>query len=251
MGALTPDCLGAREGIGMRKKHNKIGGQFAPRTIEMLRSPAMRVLSLSGRRFLDRLEIELASHGGRDNGRLPVTFANLAEFGIDRHAIGPGQREVCALGLVELTRPGQAGGGEFRTPNLFRLTYLPAYGKGPTHEWRKIETVEEAEQIARKVRRTIKNRVRKKHFPSGGKPTRNGGESPPDTSGGKPTVAPDSPVGENPPLSRQGLAISTAGQRGRERQPPHRQAAGAATRIGRGITFHRTNNRGGRNGKGE
>ena len=31
----------------MKRKH-KIDGQFAPRTIEMLRSPAMRALSLIG-----------------------------------------------------------------------------------------------------------------------------------------------------------------------------------------------------------
>jgi hypothetical protein len=59
-----------------------INGQFAPRTIEMLRSPAMRALSLTGRRILDRVEIELASHGGKDNGHLPVTHTDLIEFGI-------------------------------------------------------------------------------------------------------------------------------------------------------------------------
>ena len=117
---------------------------------------------------------------------MPVTFADFEDYAIHRHAIGPGIREVCGLGFVEITRPGQAGGGEFRSPNLFRLTYLPAYGKAPTHEWRKIETVEEAERMASKVRRPIKNRVRKKHFPSGGNRT----------------VAPDSPVAETALLSR-------------------------------------------------
>jgi hypothetical protein len=50
---------------------NKISGQFAWRTIEMMESPAFRVLSHSARRILDRLEIEIAHHGGNDNGRLP------------------------------------------------------------------------------------------------------------------------------------------------------------------------------------
>ena len=138
-------------------KHGKITGQFVPRLIQMLRSPAYRVLSLSGRRILDRIEIEHATHGGRDNGKLPVTFADFIGFGIgNRHAIARGLREVCALGFVERTRPGRGGNAEFRIPNLFRLTYLPARGKNPTHDWRRIETVEEAEKIARKVRRTIK-----------------------------------------------------------------------------------------------
>ena len=146
-------------------KQRKISGQFAPRTIEMLRSPAFRILSLTGRRILDRIEIELASHGGKDNGKLPVTYQNLKDFGIcNRTDIARGKRELCALGFVECTR-GYAGNGEFRRPTLFRLTYLPAYGKGPTHEWRQIETVEEAERIAKKVRRTIESRRRKNKTP--------------------------------------------------------------------------------------
>ena len=66
----------------------------------MLRSPAMRALSLSGRRILDRIEIELASHGGRDNGKLAGDVRNFEEFGIgNRNAIARGIREVCALVL--------------------------------------------------------------------------------------------------------------------------------------------------------
>jgi hypothetical protein len=114
-----------------------IGCQFAPRTIEMLRSPAMRALSLTGRRILDCVEIELASHGGKDNGQLPVTHTDLVEFGIHDHAIGPGLREVEALGFVEIKR-GRAGNAEFRRPNLFRLTYRPTEDKHETNEWRQI-----------------------------------------------------------------------------------------------------------------
>jgi hypothetical protein len=98
-----------------------IKGQFAPRTIEMLRSAAYRVLSLSARRVLDRLEIELADHGGNENGRLPVTYADFHHYGIDRHAIPPAIREVEALGFVEITQRGRAGNAEFRSPNYFRL----------------------------------------------------------------------------------------------------------------------------------
>jgi hypothetical protein len=130
---------------------NKINGQFAPRTIAMLRSPAMRVLSLTGRRILDRIEIELASHGGKDNGELPVTHADLVVFGIHDHAIGGGLREVEALGFVEVRR-GVAGNAEFRRPNLFRLTYRPSNGKRETNEWQDIKTIEQAEKIATKAR---------------------------------------------------------------------------------------------------
>lgn len=53
------------------KRFNKISGQFSARLIEMLESPAYRVLSLSARRILDRIDIEHAHHGGQDNGLYP------------------------------------------------------------------------------------------------------------------------------------------------------------------------------------
>ena len=59
---------------GNRERRTTIGGQFAPRRIDMLEPYACRVLSLSGQRVLDRRKIEMASHGGTDNGRLPCTY---------------------------------------------------------------------------------------------------------------------------------------------------------------------------------
>ena len=67
-----------------RERRRTIDGQFAPRTIEMLESPSYRVLSLSARRVLDRLEIELGHHGGTGNGDLPVTYDQFQEFGLGR-----------------------------------------------------------------------------------------------------------------------------------------------------------------------
>jgi hypothetical protein len=52
----------------MSKRRNRINCQFAARPIEMLESPAYRVLSLSAHRVITRIEIELAHHGGNDNG---------------------------------------------------------------------------------------------------------------------------------------------------------------------------------------
>ena len=105
------------------KRRTKIGGQFAPRLIEMLESPAMAVLSLSGHRLLNRIEIEMGHHGGTENGKLPVTYADFVHYGIDRHAIAPAIREAVALGLVEVTEQGRAGNAEFRSPSLYRLTF--------------------------------------------------------------------------------------------------------------------------------
>jgi hypothetical protein len=136
---------------GPRPK-NRIAGQFAARTIEMMESPAFQVLSLGGHRALARIEIELAHHGGCDNSRLPVTFDQFVEYGIHRHAIAPALRELCALGFIEVTEHGRAGNAEFRRPNLFRLTYRQVGNAKPTDEWKRLQTAKEAEMIARIAR---------------------------------------------------------------------------------------------------
>lgn len=117
----------------------------------MLRSSAWCVLSLSGRRIIDRIEIELADHGGMDNGKLPITYDDFVRYGINRHAIAPAIREATALGFIEVTEAGRAGNADYRKPNLFRLTYKHTNHAEATHEWKKI-AAEEAESIARAAR---------------------------------------------------------------------------------------------------
>jgi len=123
-----------------RRRRTAIGGAFAPRRIDLLNSPAYRALSLSGHRLLSRVEIELANHGGADNGRLPITYQDFVDYGIHKQAIYPAIQEAVALGLLEVTQQGVAGGPEYRKPNLFRLTYrADDRGRGDgTHEWMKI-----------------------------------------------------------------------------------------------------------------
>ena len=137
-----------------RERRRTIDGQFAPRTIEMLESPSYRVLSLSARRVLDRLEIELGHHGGTGNGDLPVTYDQFQEYGIDRQAIRPAIREAIALGFLEITKEGRAGNAEWRQPNRFRLTYRPSKGERAygTNEWRRMQSLEEAAAIAKAAR---------------------------------------------------------------------------------------------------
>jgi hypothetical protein len=53
---------------------------------------------------------------------------------------------------VEVTEPGRAGNSEFRTPNLFRLTYRPTRVGGPTDDWRRIEAFDGAKILARDAR---------------------------------------------------------------------------------------------------
>jgi hypothetical protein len=118
----------------------------------MLESPAWRVLSLSARRILDRVEIELARHAGLDNGTLPITHQHFVEYGVHKDCVGPAIRECSALGFLEVTERGRAGNAEFRAANKFRLTYRPVNRADPTDEWRRIRTLGDAEQIARAAR---------------------------------------------------------------------------------------------------
>jgi hypothetical protein len=136
----------------------------------MLESPAFRALSLSAHRVLARIEIELAHHGGTGNGTLPATFGDFERYGIgDRHAIAAAIRECEALGFIEITERGRAGNREFRRPNLFRLTYRHLDRAEPTHEWRRIATVEQANEIARAARKSPARTRPKKQNSSGGK----------------------------------------------------------------------------------
>jgi hypothetical protein len=158
------------------KRRNRISGQFSSRLIEMLESPAYRQLSLSAHRVISRIEIELARHGGNDNGKLPVTYEDFIEYGIHRHSIAPAIRESVALGFIEVTKRGRGGNAENREPSLYRLTFAHdrnSRQSPPTHEWRRIKTLDEAVIAAQLARtslsaervsngtRTNKNRCRK------------------------------------------------------------------------------------------
>jgi DNA-binding transcriptional MocR family regulator len=177
-----------------RKKLNKIDGQFNARLIEMLESPAYRVLSLSAHRVMDRICVELAHHGGNDNGRLPVTYEHFQEYGVDRQAIAPAIRELEALGFIEVTQRGRPSAGEFRWPNLFRLTWVNCYSTpNPSHEWRRVATTSDAETLARAARMTKTQkkipRVESQHCAGGGNPhcrdDSPGLETPPTVPGGE------------------------------------------------------------------
>lgn len=135
-----------------RRRRTQIDEQFAWRAIRMLRSPAWCALSLTARRILNRVEIELGDHGGTDNGKLPVTYDDFVRYGIDRHAIGPAIREAVALGFLQVTEHGRAGNAEWRKPNVFRLTYRHSDYDKPTNEWEDIKTAEQAQALVRAAR---------------------------------------------------------------------------------------------------
>jgi hypothetical protein len=135
----------------MGKRGNSISGQFAPRLIEMLESPAYRALSRSAHMVISRIEIEHGHHGGKDNGRLPVTTDDFVAYGMHRTTVAPAIREAEALGFLRITRRGRGGNAEYRTPNLFLLTFAhsrDSRGPAPTDDWRLVKTLEEAWELA-------------------------------------------------------------------------------------------------------
>jgi hypothetical protein len=136
------------------KKVNQIAERYAAYPVAMLDSPAFRALSKSGHMFIARLAIELSRHGGKDNGALPVTFQNCIDYGIHPKSVAPAQREAEALGFCECTERGRGGNADFRTPSLWRVTFLNSNLK-QTHKWRRIKTCAEAKRITKRARERV------------------------------------------------------------------------------------------------
>lgn len=131
---------------------------FSWRSIEMLRSPAYRALSLSARKVLDRLEIEFAQHGNNplENGNLPCTYEHFNEYGIGENQVGPAIKEAVALGFIRVTSPGSAGNSGFREVSLYLLTYRHAGSDKRIEDgWKRIKTMDEAEAIAKSARARV------------------------------------------------------------------------------------------------
>jgi hypothetical protein len=175
-------------------------GPFVGHMVEMLEAPAYMVLSLSARRVLDRLEVELLDHGGNDNGRLTVTFSQFVDYNVRRNSVGAAIREVIALGFAEITERGCAGNAGYGKANKYRLTYRPAEGvpDDGSHEWRRIKTMEDALSIQKQAHEPppmnvlkrggngVQNHKPTPHIDTNSPPT-SGGERPqfpPPTSGG-------------------------------------------------------------------
>jgi hypothetical protein len=135
------------------KKGAAFKGPWVHTTRDLLMSPAWRALSLSARRVLNRLEIEMMSNGGAQssNGCLIVTYTDFIEYGVRKDSLGSAIREAVALGLVAITEPGRGGNAAFRKATKYRLTYHrfkiaqdSTTTFEPTNEWRQLKTTAEA-----------------------------------------------------------------------------------------------------------
>ena len=144
----------------MGKKKGAIQDQFVSHERGMRESIAWRSLPCNARLVLDRLELELMAHGGRDNGKLPCTYTDFEKAGIRRKSIALAIRQCEALGFIETTHKGSKSISNFRNPSLYRLTYI--YGREPnpprTDDWKQIATQEVATAALKKAASTKSER---------------------------------------------------------------------------------------------
>ena len=125
------------------KPRIRLREQFIPHLATMLTSDVFRSLRLTDLRILQRLEIEHASHGGKQNGDLTCTYSDFVEYGLRRASIPEAIRRLVRGGFLVVTEQGRQSYGDLRIPSRYRVTYLPTFADGrwvePTHEWRLLE----------------------------------------------------------------------------------------------------------------
>jgi hypothetical protein len=154
---------------GQKHSRYRTPEPFAQLTLALFGSIALTAASLAARRTLDRLIAEHLKHGGKENGRLAVSYAQLAiHAGVQEREIAGALAELVDLGLVIISRRGQRPNGAAKTrPNLYRLTFLPDYEGGwPSDEWQRydasIGTVSKAWSVALARAKRIAHAARKR-----------------------------------------------------------------------------------------
>jgi hypothetical protein len=204
---------------GKTVRRNIVAAHHTSRPVELIASPAMRVLSRAAHLVLLRIELELRHHAGQANGKLIVTDLQFIEFGVHKNSIAAALRELEALGIIRI-RHGRGGNAEHCEPNRFLLNYL--CGAIDAHEevtnaWGRFKTLEEAEDVA-SAARTAKDPVRvawgkrnaakKSIF----RPRKVGVKPPPETGGENGQFPPPETGGTSPPPETEGtLDISGRG----------------------------------------
>ncbi len=202
MGATT----GLEAGCGMSKhsdtrlsKVARSDEEFIKHERSLLESPAWWARSPHLARLLDLLELEHLHNGGKENGRLRLTYGQIAAVGVPRKFIASIIAEGEALGLIVATR----GPRESRTKSAmteYRITYLPTrmdtpefritpfHFDKPGHEWRQIDA-DKATAIAAQFRlmRSKASGTKKQNsisrsglnqFPNGNQPSSRTGTTP-------------------------------------------------------------------------
>jgi hypothetical protein len=137
-------------GRSRKKVGNPLLRNFVAHSRELRESPAWRVLPDNGHRLLGWIELIHMRRAGKDNGSLPCTYGEFVrQAGLRRASISLAIRQCVALGFLEVTERGKLAISGYRSPSLYRLTYVWGRVPGvaaPTNEWREIKTAAEAQE---------------------------------------------------------------------------------------------------------
>lgn len=147
------------------KQLNYLGDKsFVAHIKELIESPAWQYRSINCRKLIDRIEIEEASHAGKENGYLKITYDNFVKYGIDRKYIDGAIREAEELGLILVVRDPRENVTK-SYPNKFTLNYLPVKSVEPegyvlpNEQWKNV-TEEQAKNARKKV---FNSKIKKKN----------------------------------------------------------------------------------------
>jgi hypothetical protein len=220
-----------------RRRPNSIGGQFAAHLIDMIESPAWRALSLSARRCLERIEIEMAHHGGRSNGELPVTNRDFRAYGVPTAMIKPALAELVALGFITMT-PGHASlSPDYGRAARFRLLFRTGIDGPPEeHRWKRFKTDVEA-KLAAKAARASAMRKRHTKASANASPYASQGEALASASESE-ALGASRKVKHYPPARSE--ALSTVSAAGRSRRPAAASTAPPAAAASRSAEPERS-----------
>jgi hypothetical protein len=187
----------------------------------MVASPAWRALSLSARKCLERIEIELAKHGGKNNGDLPVTQRDFIAHRVSGARVKAALAELVAFGFIEMTPGYGCQSPLYGRSARFRVLSCASRDGPPPENWKRFKTDAEAKAMSKAVlaeaRRARaahgeamrKRRAKKSSHPS---PDDSQGESVASGSLGE-SLSGRSKVNHCPPS--QGESLSTISARGR------------------------------------
>jgi hypothetical protein len=126
-------------------------------TREILESYAWRALSSVGQKVVSRIGIEHLSHGGCQNGDLPVTYRDFEQYGVGPNSIHLALAEASELGLIERTAAGYRAWGEFKgRPARYALGWLPLHdGRPASNGWRRFGSLAEAKRASAAARQLV------------------------------------------------------------------------------------------------
>ena len=157
-----------RRHSGQRVSRHECEAPFAQLPLSLVGGVVLSALSITARRVLDRLIAEHLKHGGRENGRLHVSYRQLAQWTRANDGnIPPALAELVDLGLLVITHGERVAGSPKIAPNVYRLTFFPDHeDAASTNEWRRWEPSRgappaawnQAASRARKAAKAARNR---------------------------------------------------------------------------------------------